>query len=134
MEGSGMTSYKGLTVGQRASSTRVFTADEIAAYTALTGDSSFDAGCVPGPMLGGMISDLLGTKVPGRGTMWLKQRYSFQKPAHIGEAITASVEIVRIRADKDLVNLDITCVDSLGQVVCTGETLVLVADLESARN
>jgi len=129
-----MTSYKGLTVGQRASSTRVFSADEIAAYTALTGDSSFDEGCVPGPMLGGMISDLLGTKLPGRGTMWLKQRYSFQQPAHIGEAITASVEIVRIRADKDLVNLDITCVDSLGQVVCTGETLVLVADLESARN
>jgi acyl dehydratase len=134
MEGGVMTTYKGLTVGQRASSTRIFFADEVAAYTTLTGDSSFDAGCVPAPMLGGMISDLLGTKVPGRGTMWLKQRYSFERPAHVDDAITASVEIVRIRADKDLVNLDITCMDSSGQVVCRGETLVLVADLESARD
>ena len=85
-------------------------------------------------MLGGMVSDLLGTKVPGRGTMWLKQRYEFPAPAHVGEAITASVEISRLRPEKDLVYLNVSCVNPQGQVVCKGETLVFVADLESARN
>ena len=129
-----MTTHKGLSIGQSASSTRTFTADEIAKYSALTGDTSFDEGCIPGPMLGGMVSDLLGTKVPGRGTMWLKQTYAFPAPAHVGEAITASVEISRLRPEKDLVYLNIQCVNSNGQVVCKGETLVFVADLESARN
>lgn len=126
--------HKGLTVGQSASSTRTFTADEIQTYSTLTGDTSYDAGCIPGPMLGGMVSDLLGTKVPGRGTMWLKQHYEFPAAAHVGEAITATVEISRFRPDKDLVYLNVQCVNPNGQIVCKGETLVFVADLESARN
>jgi acyl dehydratase len=126
--------HKGFTVGQRASSTRTFTADEIQTYSTLTGDTSYDAGCIPGPMLGGMVSDLLGTKVPGRGTMWLKQHYEFPAAAHVGEAITATVEISRFRPDKDLVYLNVQCVNPNGQIVCKGETLVFVADLESARN
>ncbi len=126
--------HNGLTVGQSASSTRTFTADEIQTYSTLTGDTSYDAGCIPGPMLGGMVSDLLGTKVPGRGTMWLKQHYEFPAAAHVGEAITATVEISRFRPDKDLVYLNVQCVNPNGQIVCKGETLVFVADLESARN
>lgn len=126
--------HKGLTVGQSASSTRTFTADEFQTYSTLTGDTSYDAGCIPGPMLGGMVSDLLGTKVPGRGTMWLKQHYEFPAAAHVGEAITATVEISRFRPEKDLVYLNVQCVNPNGQIVCKGETLVFVADLESARN
>ena len=125
--------HKGLIVGQSASSTRTFTAEEIKTYSALTGDTSYDESCIPGPMLGGMVSDLLGTKVPGRGTMWLKQHYEFPAPAHTGEAITATVEISRFRPEKDLVYLNVQCVNPSGQVVCKGETLVFVADLESAR-
>lgn len=127
------TTHKGLIVGQSASSTRVFTADEIQKYGALTGDTSFDEGCIPNPILGGMVSDLLGTKVPGRGTMWLKQHYEFPAPAHVGEAITATVEIARFRPEKDLVYLNVQCVNLSGQIVCKGETLVFVADLESAK-
>jgi acyl dehydratase len=84
-------------------------------------------------MLGGMVSDLLGTKVPGRGTMWLKQYYSFPAPAFVEETITATVEIARIRPEKDLVNLQISCVNPRGEQVCRGESLVFVADLESAK-
>ncbi len=128
------TTHKGLSIGQSASSTRTFTADEIQKYSALTGDTSFDEGCIPNSMLGGMVSDLLGTKVPGRGTMWLKQHYEFPAPAHVGEAITATVEISRFRPEKDLVYLNVQCVNPIGQIVCKGETLVFVADLEAAKN
>ena len=127
------TTHKDLTVGQSASATRTFTADEIQKYSALTGDTSYDNDCIPNPMLGGMVSDLLGTKVPGRGTMWLKQHYEFPAPAHVGEAITATVDISRFRPEKDLVYLNVQCVNPSGQIVCKGETLVFVADLESAK-
>ena len=123
-------SHKGLYLGQRASIDRIFTAADIAEYSRLTGDTSFDTGTVPGPLLGGMISHLLGTKLPGRGTNWLKQIYALPGTARIGEAIIATVEIIRIRPEKDLINLRVTCINQLGEVVCRGESLVLVADLE----
>jgi len=125
------TTYKGLSVGQSAALERVFTPAEIAEYIELTGDTNFEEGTVPGPLLGGMISNLLGTKLPGRGTNWLKQRYAFPMAAYVNETITAKVEIIRIRPEKELVNLRITCTNQNQEVVCRGESLALVADLET---
>ena len=82
--------------------------------------------------ISGMISDLLGTKVPGWGTNWLKQRFDFLKPAYPNATITANVEIVRLRPEKDLVNLRTTCVDPVGELILDGEALVWVSDLEGS--
>ena len=87
---------------------------------------------VPGGLLGGLFSFLLGTRLPGRGTNWLKQRLVFPAPCYAGQEVTARVEIVRLRPEKDLVNLRTTCTVPGGQVVCEGEALVLVKDLEHA--
>ena len=87
---------------------------------------------VPGGLLGGLFSFLLGTRLPGRGTNWLKQRLAFPAPCYAGQEVTARVEIVRLRPEKDLVNLRTTCTAPGGQVVCEGEALVLVKDLEHA--
>jgi 3-hydroxybutyryl-CoA dehydratase len=119
---------KGLAIGQSASLTRTFTAADVAEYAALSGDTR-STNSVPGPLLGGLFSNLLGTQLPGRGTNWLKQSFRFIAPAPIGEAITATVTITRLRPDKDLVNLRGTCVTSAGVTVCEAESLVLVKDL-----
>lgn len=129
---------KGLALGQLASAQRTFSVADIAAYRSLTGDAGLGfgptgpAGVVPGPLLGGMISALLGTQLPGRGTNWLKQTFTFPGPARVGELITARVEITRLRPEKALVNLRTTCTNPAGHLVCEGEALVLVADLQAA--
>ncbi len=132
---------KGLAVGQTARAERIFTADDISSYRALTGDTGLKFGSgraaakrvtVPGPLLGGLFSDLLGTKLPGRGTNWLKQRFAFPKPAYFDELLTAEVEIIRHRPEKALVNLRTTIKDPAGEIVCEGEALVLVANLQSS--
>jgi len=130
---------KRLAFGQRAATERVFTLADVAVYNRLTNDDGLQFGTsshqpegqtVPGPLLGGMVSFLLGTKLPGRGTNWLKQHYSFDTPAYIGELIAAEVEVIRLRPEKDLVSLRINCTNSHGDTICTGEALVLVTDLE----
>lgn len=120
---------KGLVIGQRASLTRIFTVQEVNEYRALTSDTNFAPDTIPGPLLGGLLSCLLGTQLPGRGTNWLKQSYCWLAPAPIGTAITATVEITRLRPDKNLVNLRGMFVTASGVVIGEGETLVGVSDL-----
>ncbi|MBL8058725.1 MAG: hypothetical protein JNK29_18620 [Anaerolineales bacterium] len=119
---------KGLRLGQRAELRRAFTAADLAAYAALAGQPAETSG-VPEPLIGGLFSCLLGTQLPGRGTNWLKQRLTFHQPARAGEPLTASVEVIRLRPDKDLVNVRTVCVDGQGRTVCEGEALVLVRDI-----
>ncbi len=121
---------KGLAIGQKASDTRTFTEQDLTEYQALAGVKSAQSDIVPGPLLGGMFSCLLGTRLPGRGTNWLKQKFAFPAPAHVGDEITATVEIIRLRPEKDLVNLRTVCANPAGVIVCEGEALVLVKDLE----
>ncbi|MGH2542584.1 MAG: MaoC/PaaZ C-terminal domain-containing protein, partial [Ardenticatenaceae bacterium] len=112
----------------------VFTVQDLEVYAALTGDSSafYDGQkrlAIPGPLLGGMFSDLLGTHLPGQGTNYLKQRVVFPTPAYAGEELTATVEIVRLRPEKALVNLRTLCTNPTGQLVWMGEALVLARDV-----
>jgi acyl dehydratase len=134
---------KGLELGQKVMVQRVFTHEDLLEYAALTGDVTGIVAdderddqtwarrlVVPGPLLGGMFSYLLGTQLPGPGTNYLKQRFRFMTPAYLGEEITATVEIIRLRPEKALVNLRTICTNAAGQTICEGEALVLVRDVE----
>ena len=116
-------------LGQTATTHRSFTPDDLAEYASLAGVTMRQASVVPGPLLGSLFSYLLGTTLPGRGTNYLKQRLEFPLPALLGEELTASVEIVRLRPEKDLVNLRTVCVNPRGEIVCQGEALVKVKDV-----
>jgi 3-hydroxybutyryl-CoA dehydratase len=128
-----------LHVGQTASTTRAFSEADLASYRALSGDRGllFGAGGsshenVPGPLLSGMFSRLLGTELPGRGTNWLKQSLRFPATASLHSKLTATVQITRLRPEKRLVNLRTVCTDETGLVVCEGEALVLFEELEAS--
>lgn len=141
-EAGGDPALYGLRPGQSASATRAFTAADIGAYVALTGDANpyhadaafarargFGEAVVPLPLLAGMFSDLLGTRLPGRGTGWMKQSLRLASAARLDEPLTAQVRIVRLRAGKDLVNLASVVTGEDGRVVVEGESLVLVRNL-----
>jgi 3-hydroxybutyryl-CoA dehydratase len=121
---------KNLRIGQSAATRRTFTAEDLAEYVTLAGIATQDARIIPGPLLGGMFSYVLGTRLPGHGTNYLKQSLAFPMPAFVGEEITATVEIVRLRPEKELINLRTICTNPHGEIVCQGEALVLVKDLE----
>ncbi len=119
-------------VGQHAEKQRVFTRGDVAAYATLTRDtSSLADGSVPEALIGGLFSDLLGTELPGRGTNWMKQSFEFVRPVQIDEAVTASVEIVRLRPEKHLVNLVTIARDVEGAIVCRGNALVMAREMAS---
>jgi len=118
-------------VGQRATLERTFGADDVAELTALVGGNLDGAEHVPTALVGGLFSTLLGTTLPGRGTNWMKQTLRFRSRARVGERLTATVEVVRVRPDKRLVNLRALCVNDAGATICEGESLVLALEMET---
>ncbi len=134
---------KGLALGQTAAIRRIFSEQDLAEYGELTkvtdqqitipkvpDQLGLERPLVPGGLLGGLFSNLLGTRLPGPGTNYLKQNISFLTPAHPGQELQAVVEISRIRADKQLINLQTTCRTGEGDLICLGEALVGVSDVE----
>ena len=134
--------WRGLAVGNVASLSRAYTAADLAEYVDLVGETNplftdeayarrvgLRAAPLPGPLLGALFSCLLGTRLPGRGTNWLKQRLLLRTPVYPEDALTATVQIVRLRPEKALVNLR-TWVVAAGETVCDGEALVWVGDRE----
>lgn len=125
---------KPLKIGDTAQRRRAFTPSDLDGYRALSGDPGLrfgpgDRDAVPGPLLAGMISDLLGMELPGPGTMWLKQTLRYPGAVHAGDEVVAEVRVTRLRPDKGLVDLAAVCRVG-GAPVLEGDTLVLVPDLE----
>jgi acyl dehydratase len=116
-------------IGDRARVTRIFQPEDVAALAALAGGQCADRNTVPEPLIGALFSYLLGRELPGFGTNYLKQQMRFLRPARLGEPITATVEITRIRPDKHLVDLATACTSANGTVLCDGRALVLVEDV-----
>jgi len=140
-EYTGERSYKEFSVGQDATYKSVFTYEDISDYLKLSGDQNplyFDSSYarkfayldtpVPPGLLGGLISKLLGIELPGLGTIWLKQSYTFLNPAYPGQEITARVKITGFRPEKGFVSLQSICYTPFDEVIFRGDSLVLVED------
>jgi 3-hydroxybutyryl-CoA dehydratase len=118
-----------LRLGVSAETQRSFSAQDIADYVALGGQTPLKEE-VPEPLIGAMFSYLLGVKLPGLGTNYLKQESEFKSAVYVNELLTARVEITRLRPDKHLVDLDTNCHNAKGDLICTGRALVYVKDVE----
>ncbi|ADZ71970.1 phosphate acetyltransferase [Polymorphum gilvum] len=114
--------------GQSAETTRIFGADDIAVFDALSGGPAVAPGTVPGPLIGALFSYLLGVELPGPGTNYLKQDMRFLAPAPLGVPLTARVTITRLRSEKHLVDLETVCETADGTRLCEGRALVYVED------
>ncbi|NOX83567.1 MAG: phosphate acetyltransferase [Alphaproteobacteria bacterium] len=118
-----------MNVGDRSQIERSFTESDVAAYVSL-GGAPTNNDTVPEPMIAALFSYLLGMRLPGPGTNYLKQSLEFYSAAKIGDMLTANVEIIRIRPEKSLVYLTTLCVNECGEEINSGRALVRVNDVE----
>jgi len=89
-------------------------------------DSIFGQQIVHGMLVASLFSGLLGIRLPGEGSIYLGQSLSFTGPVFIGDEVTATVEIVKIREDKPIITLRTYCEKSDGSIVIEGEAVVKV--------
>jgi acyl dehydratase len=118
-----------LELGQNASVTRTYNSGDRTLFSNLASHDGPVPESVPGPLIGALFSYLLGVKLPGSGTNYLKQEMRFLAPAPYDEPLTARVTVTRLRPEKHLVDLETVCETADGTRLCEGRALVYVEDV-----
>ena len=126
-----------LRVGDRAEFSKTITETDVYLYAGVTGDLNpahineeyakktfFKTRIVHGMLLAGLISGVLGNKLPGPGTVYIRQDLTFVAPVRIGDTITASVEVIEIMTEAKRIKAKTKCVNQEGTVVLDGEAIV----------
>ncbi|WP_088285280.1 bifunctional enoyl-CoA hydratase/phosphate acetyltransferase [Ideonella sp. A 288] len=132
-------------IGQTASMSRKLTMDDIELFATVSGnsnpvhlDKAFAADTrhhriiAHGMWSGALVSGVLGSKLPGTGTVYLGQDLRFLNTIGVGETITATVTVVEKRAEQSVVVLNCVCTNQDGQLLVTG-TAVVTAPTQKVR-
>jgi len=130
--------FEDLSLGQSASFAKTITEADILLFAAISGDtnpvhinaeaaaaSMFKERIAHGMLSASLISTVLGTKLPGAGTVYLGQNLKFKAPVRIGQTVTATVVITALDAARKRVTLSTTCTVE-GKAVIEGEAIVMV--------
>lgn len=138
-----MDSLKGYTIdeleiGQSASFTKTVTEADCYNYAGVSGDFNpahineayaektfFKSRIAHGMLSAGFISAVLGTKLPGPGTIYMSQDLKFLKPVYFGDTITAECTVDEIIKEKNRVVLKTVCTNQKGEIVIDGKALVM---------
>lgn len=127
-----------IAIGDTASIERTLTHEDIQLFAVLSGDlnrqhldtdpaaASHFPGVIAHGMWGGaLISAVLGTRLPGPGTVYLGQTLAFLLPVRVGDTLTIRVTVTARDLATKRVRLDCACVNQGGETVITGEAEVL---------
>jgi phosphate acetyltransferase/phosphate butyryltransferase len=129
--------FDDIAVGDSASLTREITLDDIALFSVISGDVNpahldpeyaaadmFHHIIAQGVLTAGLISAVLGTKLPGPGSIYLSQELKFRAPVSPGDTITATCTVTGRIPEKHRVVLDCHCVNQAGLEVLCGTATV----------
>ncbi|MCX6125448.1 MAG: MaoC family dehydratase [Proteobacteria bacterium] len=127
-----------LRTGEKESIVKVFTDNDLTTFAEITcdhnpmhldddyvGETSFGKKIAHGMHVSALISAVVGTKLPGPGTIFLSQSMTYLAPVFVGDSITAEVEVVEI-ARKGFVSLNLWCRNQDGVIVIEGQASVKV--------
>jgi 3-hydroxybutyryl-CoA dehydratase len=132
-------------VGDSAQVVRRATDEDIAAFVESVGDynpihadpeyastTMFKEPIAPGIWTAGLISAVIGTRLPGPGAIYLSQELKFLKPVLFGDVITARAEVVEVMRERNRMRLRTVCTNQRGDEVLTGEALVMPSKVRVA--
>ena len=80
---------------------------------------------VHGMLIGSLFSGLIGTELPGDGSIYVSQELIFCRPIYVGEAIKLVITVVGIEESLKY-TLSTQCFNSKGKIVVDGQAVVLL--------
>lgn len=127
-----------LTLGESAEQENIVTLENAHKYAEITGDnnpihfdteesrcSRFKKAIAHGMILGGFISGVIGSKLPGFGCIYEEQSLQFKRPVFYGDLIRTRVTVEDLNLEMNRVVLNTECINQNHELVLTGKAVVL---------
>ena len=134
--------FKELKIGDTASLVRTLTHKDIEVFAVMSGDVNpghvdetfaksdmFHKVVAHGMWGASLISTVLGTELPGPGTIYLNQSLNFRHPATLGDTVTVTVGVAKKLEDGHRVIFDCRATNQRGEEIITG-TAEVIAPVE----
>lgn len=125
-------------VGQFALLEKTITDADVHIFAGVTGDmnpvhlddlyascSVFQQRIAHGGLVAGLFSTVLGTILPGLGTIYLSQTSKFVKPVYIGDTVSIRLEVIDLDHKKNRAKLKTTASNQHNEEVVVGEAVVM---------
>ncbi|UGS36929.1 MaoC family dehydratase [Capillimicrobium parvum] len=126
-----------LRIGDRVDETRVVSAEMIALYADLSGDDNplhldaeyaartpFGRPIAHGPIALALAAGILGTRLPGPGSIAITNYIRYRRPIFAGDAITTRIEVAAIDRERRCATFAMTLTNADGEVVALGEAVL----------
>lgn len=124
-------------IGQSCELKKKFTEEDVLLFASLSMDtnpihidkqyaekSMFGKQIVHGFLSSSLISAIIGTKMPGPGSIYINQNLNFKKPVYIGDEVKAIVTIKNIKYEKSIIYLETICYNTLNEITVEGEAII----------
>jgi 3-hydroxybutyryl-CoA dehydratase len=126
-----------LTVGDAATFRKTISESDVYLFAGITGDlnpvhvdaefakdTPFGARVAHGPLTFSLCAGLLGTELPGVGTVAVTNEVAYEAPVYIGDTIEVKVEVAALDHDRNRATMAVTWHNQDGKQVATGSMVV----------
>ena len=131
-------SYDELQIGEEASFTKTITETDVYLFAGISGDfnpmhvneefaktTPFKTRIAHGALPQSLIAPVLGTKLPGLGTVAVEISCRFKAPTFFGDTITAKATVSKKMEEKRWARLALTWTNQRGETIAEGEAVVI---------
>lgn len=138
--------FQQIKIGDEAEIVHTITVADVDSFVKLTGDdnplhvddayaarTTFRKRVVHGMLTASFISAMIGTKLPGRGSVWYEQHTRFLAPVRIGERIRVWARVKHKNNSQRIIVLKIAVFGEGNRRVIEGEAKVRVLKLEEKK-
>ncbi len=133
--------FDAIAVGSSASIVKAIGETEVRRFVEMTGDDNplhldrVYAEATPlrdvvvhGMLGASFISTVIGTRLPGPGSLWISQSLEFERPVRLGDVLTITCTVTRKNERERLLDLDTRVVNQHGDVMIAGQGRVKVLE------
>jgi 3-hydroxybutyryl-CoA dehydratase len=126
-----------LSIGDAATFRKTISESDVYLFAGITGDlnpvhvdaefaqkTPFGARVAHGPLTFSLCAGLLGTELPGVGTVAVSNQVTYEAPVYIGDTITVKVEVAALDKDRNRATMAVTWHNQSGLQVASGEMIV----------
>jgi 3-oxoacyl-[acyl-carrier protein] reductase len=132
--------FESIEIGDKESLIRTVSERDVFDFAELSGDvnplhvdqeyaatTSFKDRVVHGMFGAGLISNVIGMKLPGSGALWMSQNLEFVSPIRIGDTLTVDVVVIKKHSRDNSIEVQAEITNQSNTVVTRGRGRVVVA-------